>query len=421
MGGPVRAGVLCQRFPVQRQMPVGQLLAELDTAPPGGALRVGDERVLDFLADLSGRLSRPQVARRHPELVPVGYFLRRANLHRMLARIADPPGQVSVPRGAVLHIPPANVPALLVYPWALAALAGCPNVIRLPSADSPARDALLEHLSAAATQASAAVTATQRIVSYGHDDTLTAALSAACRVRLLWGGDQTVAALRRIPIPLGAADLVFPDRASLAVIGAAGWLAASPQRRADLVAQLYTDAYWYGQAACASPLTLVVVGEAGPAELACRELVELLAATVGERQPTVDPQMAVEQRVRTYGLAVEGTAVALRYPGAGLATVELAPGRLLDHWAGTGTFGLLRLRRLTDLVPMLDRRHQTLSHFGLRPAELAGLVDRLGGRALDRVVPIGEALTFEPIWDGYDLLREFTRPVVLRTGPAPEH
>ncbi len=411
-------GEVRQRFPDDRPVPVSQLLAELDRPPAGGALRVGDERVVDFLAGLSVRLLRRDVVNRHPELVPLGFFLRRANLRRMLDDLADAPGQVTVARGLVFHVPPANVPALLVYPWALAALAGNPNVIRLPSADSPARDALLAQLRAAAGDAAPAVAHTQRIVSYGHDDQVTAALSAACRVRVLWGGDQTVAALRRHPVALGARDVIFPERSSLAAIGAAAWLSASVRDREELVARLHTDAYWYGQAACASPLTLCVVGEPEPAQAACRELVDLLAATVRQRGPAVDAQLAVEQRVRTYALAVDGVAVGLRYPTAGLATIELAPGQLLDHWAGTGTFGLLRLRRLTDLVPLLQRRHQTLSHFGLTGEELAELVSQLGGRALDRIVPIGEALTFERVWDGYDLLREFTRPVVMRCGPT---
>jgi hypothetical protein len=50
-----------------------------------------------------------------------------------------------------------------------------------------------------------------------------------------------------------------------------------------------------------------------------------------------------------------------------------------------------------------------LSHFGFTEAELTDLVRALAGRGIDRVVPVGQVLAFAPIWDGYDLLREFTR------------
>ncbi|HET9516299.1 MAG TPA: gamma-glutamyl phosphate reductase, partial [Actinoplanes sp.] len=34
---------------------------------------------------------------------------------------------------------------------------------------------------------------------------------------------------------------------------------------------------------------------------------------------------------------------------------------------------------------------------------------RLAGRGIDRVVPFGSALSFAAVWDGYDLLSEFSR------------
>jgi hypothetical protein len=32
----------------------------------------------------------------------------------------------------------------------------------------------------------------------------------------------------------------------------------------------------------------------------------------------------------------------------------------------------------------------------------------LGGKGIDRIVPFGSALSFAAVWDGYDLLHEFT-------------
>jgi len=36
------------------------------------------------------------------------------------------------------------------------------------------------------------------------------------------------------------------------------------------------------------------------------------------------------------------------------------------------------------------------------------------GRGVDRMVPIGDALAFDDVWDGFDLLGEFSRLVALR-------
>jgi hypothetical protein len=42
------------------------------------------------------------------------------------------------------------------------------------------------------------------------------------------------------------------------------------------------------------------------------------------------------------------------------------------------------------------------------------LAAELSGRGVDRIVPFGSALTFSAIWDGYDLLAEFSRLVTVQ-------
>jgi len=37
----------------------------------------------------------------------------------------------------------------------------------------------------------------------------------------------------------------------------------------------------------------------------------------------------------------------------------------------------------------------------------------LNGRGIDRIVPLGKALTFNRYWDGYDLLAEMIRHVYV--------
>jgi hypothetical protein len=71
----------------------------------------------------------------------------------------------------------------------------------------------------------------------------------------------------------------------------------------------------------------------------------------------------------------------------------------------------LRLDNLLQLVPILCRRDQTLAYFGFSEEELGALVRSLSGKAIDRLVPVGQALQFNRIWDGYDLVTEFTRIV----------
>lgn len=419
---------------------VAAMLADLRAEPPGGRLTVGDDRVVTFLVALARRLLTPAVARSHPELTSLGFFLRKAEIRRALndlagvaARVdptggsADPtdrpttptgraagPTRLRFPRGLVFHVPPANVDTIFVYSWALSALAGNPNVVRISSRSAGAADVVLDALNATLSdvdpEVAAAIAATQRMVTYGHDDAVTAALSAACELRVIWGGDASVREIRRHPLAPAARDLTFPDRSSFAVLNAAGWHAADTEARQRCVAGLYNDAYWFDQAACSSPRALFWVGEEPAVARAQHDLETLFAEFVAQRNPAIDAAMAVEKRVATYGLAADGAATAIRFAGNAVATADLtAPESLPRRWLGAGTFPQARVASLTDLASLVTRQDQTVTHFGFTAADLTDFARTLAGRGVDRVVPIGDALAFSAVWDGYDLLREFTR------------
>jgi hypothetical protein len=405
--------VIAQCFPAGPELAVRPLLRELTAEPEGGPLRVGDERIHTFLGDLSRRLLAPGLAKRHPELTALGFFLRRAELSRVLASVQDTEATLRFPRGVVFHLPPANVDTVFVYSWALSALAGNSNVVRLSSRSGPASTAILELLQDLAVHP--AVARTQRLISYERSDEVTAELSAACDLRVIWGGDATVDAVRHHPLQPSARDLTFPDRSSCAAVSVRGWHAAEPGRRRRAADAFATDTYWFDQAACSSPRTIFWIGSSKTDGDAARtEFESLLAEAIAGRGFAVDSAMAVQKRTSAYGMAATGAADAIRFHGNALAAVDLTdPVRLPRQWLGAGMFAHASVGSLSDLVPLLGRRDQTLAAFGLTHDELHGFATELGGRGIDRIVPFGSALAFASVWDGYDLLREFTRLTTL--------
>jgi hypothetical protein len=384
------------------------------TAPSEDRLTVGDPRMVDFLAAVARRLLAPAVARRHPELGSLGYFLRPAELRRSVERMTARQDALVFPRGNVFHLPPANVDTIFVYSWAVSALAGNHNVVRISSRSAGAAEVILETLNETAADADPVIGRTQRMITYGHDDAVTAALSRWCDLRVVWGGDTAVDTIRRQPLRPSARDLTFPDRTSWAVLSVPGWRAADPAARRAAVVGFANDAYWFDQAACSSPRTVFLVGGGGETAEVRAEFLDLLLDVVDRRGWTVDPAMAVEKRVNAYGLAATGAATALDFPDNRITAVTLAgTASAPRRWIGAGAFPFAEVGSLTDLVPAMNRQDQTVSHFGFTPAELRAFAIELGGRGVDRIVPFGSALTFGAIWDGYDLPAEFTRLTTL--------
>lgn len=386
------------------------------TAPSDDRLAVGDPRVVDFLTRFARRLLTPAVARRHPELGSLGYFLRPAELSRAVTHM-ERPGVYVFPRGNVFHVPPANVDTIFVYSWALSALAGNHNVVRISERSAAAADTVLAALNATLAEADPVIGRTQRMVSYGRDDRVTAALSAWCDLRVIWGGDAAVQAIRRQPLRPSGRDLTFPDRTSWAALSVPGWRAADPAAKLAAATGFANDAYWFDQAACSSPRTVFLVGGGSHADAVRDEFIDLLADVVAARGWQVDAAMAVEKRVNAYGLAATGAARTLRFAGNAVTSMTLTGTEVLPRrWLGAGSFPFVTAGTLTDLVPVMNRQDQTFSHFGFPADELRAFAAALGGRGVDRIVPFGSALTFSSVWDGFDLPREFTRLTTLQLG-----
>jgi hypothetical protein len=399
------------RFPPGPDTTVAGLLQDLAAEPTDGRLSVGDERVRDFLAAFSRRLLRADLGRRYPELGSLGFFLRRGEIARALERLSDGAGGIRrFPRGLVLHFPPANVDTIFVYSWALSALSGNANVVRVSPRSAGAAEAILDALGEVLADCHPAIAQTQRMVTYARDEATTAALCAACDLRVIWGGDRSVADLRRYPLSPLARDLTFPDRSSFAAVSVTGWQAAEPAVRRSAVDGFANDVFWFDQAACSSPRTLFWVGEPAAAQAARAQFGSLLAEVVAQRGWDVDAAMAVEKRVATYGLAATGAATRVAFAGNAVADVDLSGLEALPRqWLGAGTIAHLTVDALADLVPAVSRKEQTMVQFGFSRTELDEFLTRLAGRGVDRIVPFGSALTFAGMWDGYDLLREFTR------------
>jgi hypothetical protein len=386
-------------------------------------LTIGDPDALVVLADLAGRLLRPAVSRRYPELASLGFFLRKSEVGRVAAIAQESPAEViRVPRGLHFHIPPANVDTVFVYSWALSLICGNPNVVRVSARTSGAAAVLLEALGELLHDASPRIRATQWFVGMDHDDPAFADLSLACAQRVVWGGDAAVAAVRKHPLGPRSVELTFPDRASLCVIAADRLVTADDDAVATLVQGFTNDVWWFDQAACSSPRTLIWLGDTATISTARSTFLGSLDRYLEQNELGAEPSMAMQRRIALYGVAMTEAGVHLdfQHPRYGFAQTT-SPG---GAWLGAGGFIEHTVASLDELMPHLDERDQTLTYHGFGRDELIHLVTKLGGRSLDRIVPIGQALQFGRFWDGFDLLSEMTKTVVVATdrsaSTAPE-
>lgn len=373
--------------------------------------------VLSFCRDLSESILKDDQARRFPELKAFAFWTRPKALEALARhhQALVPDRGVMTGKGVLFHLPPANVALLFAYNWILGLLAGNRAIVRLSSRRQEQADILLR-LIRDGLAACPDIGAGQLFLSYGHDDSVTALLSSVCDLRVVWGGDATVSHLREIPLPPSADEISFGDRFSLAAFKARAILDLSDEERRFLAEDLYNDIFWFDQMACSSPRLIVWVGDKDEAAAAGKKLYAALAETSAAKGYAPDAGVLSAKLAYTYRAMLDWPVTRMKMIGGRLMVLSLE--RFADFREdvfGAGTLFDLVLPDLDALAPSIRRKDQTLVHFGFSARELAGFVRLLGGRGLDRLVPPGQALSFGAIWDGHDLLGEFSKVVIVES------
>ncbi len=388
-------------------LPAGRALADMMATPP---LMPFSADVTGFIDDLGRMLRADPASRRFPELVALGFWSRRANIERLRSGFAAGyPGALRMARGLAFHVAPSNVDTIFVYSLLLSMLAGNSNIVRISSRAGEQSGHLLTILDRAISAAGPEIRARIAIVRYDHDQAITDALSRACHLRIIWGGDATVGLVRQSPLAPAGTELVFPNKYSLAVFDAMGWTNDPDQPGATR--RFVNDCLWFGQMACSSPRALVWRGSAEAAKAASASFWPALAKAATNAALPFEDASAVNKLLAEQGLAIAGGAQVL---ATDTNRIRVVRGTELDGLgdaaaAGDGFFREYRVDDLGTLLPRVSRNWQTIVSHGITDAEwrLALATHRPSG--IDRIVKLGQALDFDAIWDGVDLLTAMTR------------
>lgn len=222
-------------------------------------------------------------------------------------------------------------------------------------------------------------------------------------------------------MPPRATEVSFADRFSLAVIDAAIYTGLSEQEKKRLARDFYNDTYLTDQNACTSPrLVIWLCGaneEDSVAEIR-REFWSRLWDIVEKEYEFQDIQ-GVNKLTQKYLLAADADSDIkgnLMVEGIDnrLVCVEIAKltDKLPDYFMHSGYFLEYVTSDLSELIILgKDNRCQTVGYLGDKEKLLSLL--KMGGKGIDRVVPIGKTMDFDLIWDGYNLYEMFTRKIVI--------
>lgn len=372
----------------------------------------GDHAQTAMLADLSRHILSDPASRHQPKYVALAYWLRPANLARLTARLDLDVGKdhVRVPRGVALHLPPANVDTIFVYSWAMSVLSGNANVVRLGARLSKDTEWLVS--SVCRIVSNHGQTGRHLFCHYEYGGGTEAALSAHADLRMIWGGDDKVRAASQVAIRPDGLSIGFPDRKSITILSAGAYDACSEAERDSLARDLYNDIYWFDQMGCGSPRLLIWLGD--PDTLA-NDLYHRLGKSILQRGYSVETGTALSKRSLANDLLAEGLVSTYRHHSNALDICRAIDARaVLARSHGGGFLCDWVADSLKDIATTIDRKTQTITCFGLSEEDKLCFARLISGRGGYRIVPVGQALQFDPTWDGVDLFEHMTRRILIR-------
>ena len=381
-----------------------------------------DSVSIEFLSALSKKILAAKEIKGYPELVALAYWLRKSNIVSIAEQFKNSinSSEIIVPRGVAFHIAPSNVDSIFLYSWALSLLAGNINIVRVSQTSNPQLETLLFLIRKVMEEANLAPVAKRNIIiTYPREESINRFISLKSDVRVLWGGDETINNIRLLPARPATKDITFADKFSYSAIKSASYNSLDAGGKAKIANRFYNDAYWFDQMACSSPRFILFAGTDTENELASASFRQSLESELKLKAKSDTIDVAMEKLVYMYeSISKTGAAAKPDLPESGKPAVLRVDKTEITKFresCGGGFFFECFIENLSELVPLVSKKDQTLAYNGFSKDELCEFAAEVNGAGIDRIVPIGQALNFAPVWDGYSLLNELTKRVHVIT------
>ena len=374
------------------------------------------DEVIDFINNFSKSILLDQGSRKFPELVVLADFFSKRNIKRISNKVSNKDDSYALlPLGKTFHIAPSNVDTIFLYSSLIALMCGNICLIRLSSQRTEQINFAIDKLNSVLSQHSNFLKRLF-VFNYGHNDEITRRISSHIDLRVIWGGDNSVKEIRSIPLNPMARELTFPNRFSFTVMKSKEVISNQYELN-SIVDSFLKDTIYFDQQACSSPRSLIWLGSQNDNQKAQ----DIFWKRYLERLPSKDyqntPGMIMDRFVASNFLSAINLSKrvnsAIDYPTR-LKVHDLNSQILREIHPGNGLFYETEVQNIDQIAKQVKNTDQTLTYFGLDNSEISDLLSLISNRGLDRILPIGEALDFSVIWDGYDLIEAFTRKVVIR-------
>lgn len=379
-----------------------EILGQMDNTR---SLPLFSDMVIDFLDCLSKKLMHSREVKKYPDVMAYAFWIRKKSLERASTQYMT--GNQRIGRGMAFQIAPSNIPVQFAVSMTYALTAGNASVVRVSDKKFEQTEIICDAIRTILSDMYPDLMPYICIIRYAHDDEITGKLSGLCDIRMIWGGDYTIAAIRKTAVKARCLDIGFADRYSIAIFDS-DFLVGSDS--VSVANDFYNDTYFTDQNACSAPRIVMWMGSRiSEAKAMFWDALE----NVVLKKYKMDAICSSEKLLTT-------ALCAAKYPGIKeikktnlLIRIELPSlyNDIMELKGNCGYFYECNVKSIQSIVPLMKKECQTITYIGDIEREIRKVINENGVRGVDRIVPIGHAADITFVWDGLDLPNVLSRQI----------
>ncbi|MCR4754949.1 MAG: hypothetical protein K5868_05370 [Lachnospiraceae bacterium] len=381
---------------------------DIENLPRTPARAPFDEEIVSFLNDVSKEIMNDSRSKDYSDVITFAFWIRKGSVIKLKERFEYKDDAIHIGKGIVFHIAPSNVPCNFAYSLVSALLMGNGNIVRVPSKDFQQVTILVDAFNKVLDEYKL-LKPYVLLVRYGRDKEINDLLSSIADLRIVWGGDQTIAELRKSELKPRSGEITFADRYSMAIIDADNYLAEDD--KVKVAEDFYNDTFFSDQNACTSPRIIIWLGDKKDE---AKKVFWDEEYKIVKQKYTFQPIQGVNKLTSFFMISTVQPGVRVESHEDNLIIRVLVPElrkELMDYCDNSGYFYEYNCNDILDIMCLCNKNCQTIAYIGNKDIVLPLIT--AGVRGIDRVVPIGKTMDFDLIWDGYNLPALLTRVIAM--------
>jgi hypothetical protein len=366
-----------------------------------------DSIIIDYLNDFSINLRKDLNFKNYYQLHFLSLWCSKKNINKLKNDFGS--NKFLIGRGLVFHISPKNVPLNFFYSFSMGLLSGNSNIVKLPNGDFNETEIVIKVANKLLDNKKYhCLKKSNYFIKTTHDDAIIRKISLISDARMIWGGDNTVNYYKNITTPINCLDLSFSDKYSTSIINAKAFSISSSEEKKDIVNKFFKDTMLSDQNACNSPHSLIWVGRCNQTEIkffwdCMYELIKKKYKfddiAILDKYSKLTENIISNNEMSNYG----------NYDNY-LYVIKIKTNQNIENLRGiNGMFFSINIDNLKFLNKYITKKCQTLTYFGFNNEIIYAEMKRSNIQGVDRIVKFGEAMNFNYIWDGYNIISSLSK------------